>query len=174
MELKRPHAYEDRDLSRVRIEQIQRRTWGSSDRYRDKSFNRIYVDGEHVGFLAMETGWSKPWTILDVRQRDVVRCCAKHRSDCRAEICERFAMGNLKTDAQFEAVEAERRAAEEEKRRRDREAHLAARRQIEEDRATAGHAARLLERLEGKLEDERDAFLVRFAVRVLRDRYKPE
>ena len=176
MEVKKLHEYNAADLDCVRIERADRRKWNFGG-YRDKSFNRILVDGEHVGFLAMEAGWRKPWRILDLSEADLGASRYSDKESCRADVCALFARGQLMTAAQAEVhrAEAERQRQENQasadRRRAERlRAEEDRLRKFEKDRATAERAIALLDDLAAGAGDDLD--LLAFAARTLREKYQ--
>jgi hypothetical protein len=126
---------------RVKIETAPRRKWGSIDTFRDKSFNKIFIDCEHVGFLSMECGWQKPWSILDLEERLATRAYGRTKEECALDALQSFERGDIWTQRQKDVREAIR--AQQEK---DREARREADRVAYEGRKAAEREAARIHR----------------------------
>lgn len=113
---KQAHEYADYEVrDRVKIEKAPRRKYNSLDAFRDKSLNRILIDGVPCGFLALEMGWGKPWHLETIDGVFVCKCLARNKPGCLPDALERFDAGELPTEAMLERRKADRLRQEQER-----------------------------------------------------------
>jgi hypothetical protein len=135
-------------VERVKFEKTNRRKADWSDEYfKDKSRNKIMIDGVHRGWLSMAMGYGMPWMITTLNNHTAANSVRgkKDSNFVKRAVLRAFKSGNLPTADEMgaheaaQALEAQRRAEENAKREaahRQLQAEMAVRRKAEREART--------------------------------------